>query len=54
MKTNHQKKTSAIQIQLLTEDYAKIKQQQQNSTCRSMAQYVRNTLLNKPIITFYR
>lgn len=46
--------TAEITCNVTPEDYAKIKQRYQSSTCRSVSEYTRNILLNKPITLLYR
>jgi chromosome segregation ATPase len=54
MKTNQSKKSVVITFAVQPEEYAKIKLRQQNSTCRSISEYIRNILLNNPITTIFR
>lgn len=43
-----------LHVRLDEGQYKKIHQLFRNSTCRKLSEYVRNTLLDKPITTYYR
>jgi len=53
MKTKSNR-THWVHLRLSPQEYQKIQQQYQKTTCRSLSQYLRHRLFDAPIITTYR
>jgi len=54
MERKENNRTKWIHLRLKPEEYQKIVKEFSRSTCRKISEYVRNKLLEKPIVTNYR
>ena len=54
MKTNTSNKIRCIYVGLAIQEYHKIESQYKKSTCRTLSEYIRKLLYNKPVTIFYR
>lgn len=54
MEKENANRTRIIGLRLAPHEFAKIEKKWQASTCRKLSEYVRRTLLEKPIVTTYR
>lgn len=52
--SNNSNKTKWIHIRLSPAEYKIIKKHREKSTCRSLSHYLRNVLLDRPLVTTYR
>ncbi len=54
MERENSNRTRIIGLRLTPEEYAKIEQKWKASTCRKLSDYVRHTLFEKPVTSYYR
>lgn len=54
MKTNNSNKVHRTYVGLASQEYHKIESQYKASTCRTLSEYIRKLLYNKPVTIFYR
>ena len=54
MERENSNRTRIIGLRLTPGEYAKIEQKWKASTCRKLSDYVRHTLFEKPVTSYYR
>ncbi|WP_333627492.1 plasmid mobilization protein [Sphingobacterium siyangense] len=54
MERENSKRTRIIGLRLTPAEYAKIKKNWQESTCRKLSEYVRRRVFDRPLVTRYR
>lgn len=54
MKKKKTNRTCMVHLRLTGEEYQKLQQQFQRTTCRKFSQYLRYCLLEQPVVTTYR